>query len=49
MAHNPPQKENNEQEITVWGDGKVVSCWGEEGEWIMYDPDCDVVDVSDWA
>lgn len=29
-----------------WGDGRVVAHFGDEGEWIMFDPETDTVDVT---
>ena len=49
MSYNPPQREDGNEEFRVWGDGMIVSHWGDEGEWVMYDPETDVVNIADWA
>lgn len=46
MSVEPTKTEFDHEE---WGDGRVVSNWGNEpGKWVMYDPDGIVEDVEDW-
>lgn len=45
MTQRTPQGEDS---LDEWGNGRVVYTWGDEGKWIMYDPDSDTIDISNW-